>query len=194
MSDKTTAPAGDEEDNKPDELTLLKKRADTAGLKYHPSIGLDSLKTKLAEHLSEGTKKEPEPEAPGEETRSQKRKRVLDEAMKLVRLRITNLNPDKKELHGEIFTVGNRYIGNVKKFIPYGEVTEDGYHVPNVIYQQMKARKFLQIKTRKDPKNSGNMLVSTKWVPEFALEVLPQLTEEELKELARTQAASGGVS
>lgn len=199
MSDKTAATADNTQDDDlvPDELTLLKKRADMVGLSYHPSIGVASLKAKLEAHLA-GEKPEAAAEPTAEKvskaaTEAQLRKTLNDEARRLVRLRITNLNPAKKDLHGEIFTVANDYIGIVKKFIPYGEVTEDGYHVENVIYEQMKARKFLQIKTRKDPQRPGNMLISQKWVPEFALEVLPQLTKEELDELARVQAMKGGV-
>lgn len=37
----------------PDELTTLKARADQVGLSYHPSIGVESLRTKLAAHLSD---------------------------------------------------------------------------------------------------------------------------------------------
>ena len=90
--------------------------------------------------------------------------------------------------------MGNRHIGDVKRFVSYGEVTEEGTHVEHVIYKQLKMRKFLQVKTRKDPRHPGQMIIDQKWVPEFALEVLPQLAEEELKELARTQAASGSLN
>lgn len=198
MSTQNDTVGNDEDENLPDELTLLKKRADTLNISYHPSIGVDSLKKKIAAALSD----EPDTSAKEDETsaeeapvenRAQKRRRIGQEARKLIRLRITNLNPNKKDLHGEIFTVANEFVGIVKRFIPYGETTDEGYHVENILYKQMKARKFLQVKTRKDPKNPGNMLVDTKWVNEFALEVLDPLTKEELEELARVQAASGSL-
>lgn len=37
----------------PDELTTLKARADQVGLTYHPNIGVETLRTKLAAHLSD---------------------------------------------------------------------------------------------------------------------------------------------
>jgi hypothetical protein len=120
-----------------------------------------------------------------------KRAAMRKEQMRLVRLRITNLNPAKKDLPGEIFTFANSVLGAVRKFVPYGEATDNGYHVPYCIYQQLKEREFLQIKTSKDSR--GREKIDTKWVREFALEELPQLTEVELARLAAQQAAAKGM-
>lgn len=38
----------EQEDSKPDELTLLKNRANQLGIRYHPSIGIDALREKIA--------------------------------------------------------------------------------------------------------------------------------------------------
>lgn len=114
------------------------------------------------------------------------------EAMALLRCRITNLNPAKKDLHGEIFVVGNRYIGTVRKFVPYGEATDDGYHIPKVLYDELVSRQFQQINTKRDPRTGTNQ-VTTRWVREFAIEVLPPLTQEELNKLATAQAAAGSI-
>lgn len=177
----------------PDELALLKERATLLGISFSHRIGVDSLREKIANKLA-GTEEKEEEAAPVALNKAQEaanlRKELTADAMRLIRLRITNLNPSKKDLHGEIFTVANRYIGNVRKFIPYGEVTDNGYHVPNVIYKQMKTRKFLNVKTRRG--KNGNIIVDQQWAPEFALEVLPTLTKEELAKLAAAQAAAGG--
>jgi hypothetical protein len=102
------------------------------------------------------------------------------------------MDPKKKDLSGEIFTVANRVVGAVKKFIPYGAATDNGYHIPNIIFKQLQERQFLNIKTRKD--NRGRTIVETSMVREFALEVLPQLTPQELAKLAAAQAAAAGMS
>lgn len=120
------------------------------------------------------------------------RKELIAEQMRLVRVRIQNLNPNKAELPGEIFTVANDFIGNVTKYIPYGEVTDDGYHIPYCIYTQLRDRRFNSIKTGRD-KTTGTPKVSTSWVKEFALEILPPLTKEELRQLASAQAAAGSL-
>lgn len=172
-----------------DELDLLKQRADTLGVKYSPNIGLDALKTKVEAALN-GTKTSDEAGAAPVLSLAQLREQMQKEELKLIRVRIANLNPDKKDLHGEIFTVANKIIGTVRVFVPYGERTDDGWHVPNIIFKQLKARKFLQVKVL--TRAGGHTEVEQKWVPEFSLEVLEPLTEEELSQLANQQAAANG--
>ncbi|RUX60165.1 hypothetical protein [Mesorhizobium sp. M7A.F.Ca.CA.002.12.1.1] len=115
----------------------------------------------------------------------------MQEQMKLVRLRITNLDPKKKDLPGEILTVANRFIGTVRKYIPYGEVTDNGWHVPYCLYTMMKDREFLNIKVTKN--NKSQEVVETRWVREFSLEVLEPLTQVELARLAAAQAAGNNI-
>lgn len=206
----------------PDELTMLKERAKLMGIKFSNNITAETLRKKIADKLEGETENQnaddseeaeapaplvdPNPVADAENTKEAtsevqakpltkaeqkqlERQKLIKDSMKLVRLRIMNLNPNKKDLHGEIFTVANEVLGTVKKYIPYGEATENGYHVPYVLYEQLKERKFLNIQTSK---KAGQISVKTGWVPEFALEVLPPLTKEELARLAAAQAAAGG--
>ena len=192
------------EEPKPDELSMLKARATLMGITYSNNIGLDALKQKITEKISGETKtEEPEPEDEIEvvDERSAEalakpaltlRQRLMQDNMRLIRVRITNLDPKKKDLPGEIITVANRFIGTVRKFVPYGEVTEGGYHVPYVIFKMLKKRKFLNIRVRPNPKG-GQDIIESKYVPEFAIEELPQLTPVELERLARAQIAAGSV-
>lgn len=197
-------------DTPADELALLKQRADILGIGYSPRIGVDALKEKIERKLAEsqgndaGAAEEPAADAvrvaapktsaplTDGQRKARLRRRMREEEMKLIRLRIVCLNPNKNALQGEIFTVANKHLGIVKKFVPYGEASEEGYHVPNVIYKQLKERKFLEVKTRRD-KQTGRIKILQRWVLEFGLEVLPQLTEAELKQLAAAQAAAGGL-
>ena len=130
--------------------------------------------------------------APARPKKRTLRQYLLQEEMKLVRLRITNLDPKKKDLPGEIITVANDYIGSVKKFVPFGEVTEGGWHVPYCIYRELESRKFLNIRTIRD-RRTGQIHVETNWAREFALEILPTLTQEELTQLGTAQLAAGSV-
>jgi len=175
------------------QLNLLKQRADILGIGYSPRIGLDSLQRKIDAKLNADSemKKVAGATLTPQQRKSKVRKEMRETQLKLVRLRITNLNPGKKDLSGEIFTIANKYLGTIRKYIPYGEVTENGYHVPQIIYQQMKDRKFLNVKTKTNSRN-GQINVETRWVNEFALEVLPQLTEKELQKLANAQAMAAG--
>lgn len=117
------------------------------------------------------------------------RQKAIRDAMALIRCRITCLDPKKKDLPGEILCIGNRYIGTVKKFIPYGEVTDGGYHIPKVLYDELESRRFLHIQTSRDRQN-GQIKVKTSYAKEFSIEVLPMLTPEELAKLAAAQLAA----
>lgn len=184
----------------PDELTMLKERARLMGINFSNNIGLETLKAKIEEHKNKSSETASKKEGASEEVTSRANKKrkastlrdyLRREKMKLVRLRITNLDPKKKDLPGEILTVANEHLGTVRKFVPYGEATDNGYHVPQCLYEFMRDRKFIQIKTRKDRR--GNTIVEHQWVREYALEVLPQLTEAELAKLAAAQQAAGGI-
>lgn len=182
----------DETIQTPDELTVLKERADQMGLKYHPSISAEKLREKIAAHLADA----PVPdEAPAEqpavvqETEAQKRNRIKQEALKLVRIRVTCMNPAKKDWEGEIFTFGNNAVGSVKKYVPFN--ADEGWHVPNCIYQMMKDRMCQVFVT--DKSRNGVTIRKGKLIREFAIEVLPPLTQEELDELARRQAMAKSV-
>jgi len=116
------------------------------------------------------------------------RHRIHAEEMKLIRCQIYNNNPHKADLQGEIISVGNKYLGNVRKFIPFGEATEVGYHIPNILYKNLKRRKYQQVKAKKN--NDGTEEVVTRMVPEYTVVVLDPLTPAELKELALKQSAA----
>lgn len=173
-----------------DELSTLKARADLLGVSYHPSIGVEKLREKLAAAMEDT---EPKNEGTGigapVESEAQKRLRLMQEATKLVRIRVTCMNPAKKEWEGEIITVGNAGVGTYKKYIPFN--ADEGWHVPNIIYQALQERQcqvFVSTKTK-----NGVTIRQGKLIKEFAIEVLPPLTEEELKDLAQRQAMAKSV-
>lgn len=164
------------------ELEALKKRADLIGIKYSNNISVETLRNKINEVLETKELKNQE--------KNDKMKfidKLIKEKMKLVRLQITNLNPAKRDLPGEIFTVANPYIGTVKKFIPYGKAGES-YHVPYCIYEQLRDKVYLQINT-----NSKHQFSGDRWVPEFNLKILPPLTKKELDELKAAQLAGNSI-
>lgn len=184
-----------------DELSILKQRATLMGLKFSNNIGLEALRKKVSDaqegiteelEVAQVNPLETETAAPKEETRTEMARRIRLEQTKLVRIRIQNLDPKKKELPGEIITVANDYMGTVRKFVPYGEQTDNGYHVPYCIYQFLKERKFLNIRVTKG--KNGRPNIQQGWVREFSIEVLPPLTQEELTNLAQAQIAAGSLN
>ena len=172
----------------PDELTTLKARADLLGVKYHPSVGVDKLREKIAAKLADEEPAEEQPKVK-EESAHQLRVRKKREAEELVRIRVTCMNPLKKEWEGEIFTVSNAAVGTFKKYVPFN--AEEGWHVPRIIYNQLVARQCQVFQTVTDSR--GNKVRKGKLIREFAVEVLPPLTEAELKDLAQRQALSKAI-
>ena len=188
-----------------DELTLLKERAKQMGIPFSNNISLETLRKRITDKM-EG-KEEPEvnpltgdveiaaiTSAPKKLDATQNalalRQLMQREQMKLVRVRITNMDPKKKDLPGEIWTVSNEYLGNVRKMIPYGEQTDDGFHIPYCLFRLLQSKRFLHIRTVKD-RVTGVERQEKQWVKEFSLDVLPDLTKEELARLAAAQAAAG---
>lgn len=173
-----------------DELTLLKQRADKLGITYSNNIGVEKLKERINKHLGDSVEPDDSEEEVAEKAKT--REDYYREATKLVRLRITNMNPLKKDLPGEFFTVANGVVGTIKKYVPYsGDAAEVGYHVPNVIYKMMKRRTFTVSVQQRDDKGRPYMVQRER--KEFALEVLPPLTQKELDRLAQDQRAGGRV-
>lgn len=178
-----------------DELTALKARADMLGVSYHPSIGLEKLRNKVNAAVTGTGDKDEEEDKPKaavvkeEETASQKRARLYAQAAELVRIRVTCMNPNKREWEGEIFTAGNSAVGTLKKYVPFN--ADEGWHVPRIIYNQIVDRQC-QVFVTERTKN-GVPIVRGKLIKEFAVEVLPPLTKDELTELARRQAMARSV-
>lgn len=198
MNDTVSPAAPEEEEVTPQvtELDLLKERARVLGVEFGGNIGVETLKERIKEKLdgkkneeatsTEEASKEAVPMTKAEQEMAL-REKLTKEKMALVRCRIYNLNPSKRDIHGEIITVRNRYLGTVRKFIPFGEATDNGYHIPKLIFDDLKARKFQQISTNK---KGGQIDVKTRMVPEYSIEVLPPLSKEQLEELALKQAAA----
>lgn len=179
-----------------DELTLLKERAALMGINHSPNIGLEALKKKVA--AVDNDEPEDQEEAPvkakKEETVQQEIARIraqqMRDEMKLIRVRIANMNPAKAELKGEIVTVANKFVGTVRKFVPFGEAGE-AYHLPKILVDELRSREFNLVRTRTDRTN-GQTIIEQKLVREYSIEELAPLTADELKELARMQAAAAG--
>ena len=166
----------------PDELTSLKARADLMGISYHPSIGLEKLREKVNAALAVE-----KPAGVAAEDEAAHRRRMIEEATKLVRVRVNCMNPAKKEWSGEIITVGNSVVGTHKKYIPFN--AEDGWHIPHIMYEALLGRECQVFVTVTDSR--GNKSRKGRIIKEFAVEVLPPLSQEELAELARRQAMAG---
>lgn len=192
-----------------DELTALKERANSMGIQYHVNIGLEKLREKVNAALNDeeeptDVKQVPAPNVPAglkvgatpEEiiagylaaqdsnmTPGQKRNQAIKDANRLVRVRVTCMNPNKRDWEGEILTVSNAVVGTFKKFVPFNSV--EGWHVPFIILQALKERQCQIFVNGTD--GNGRKIKRAQLIAEFGIEILPALNETELKELGQRQ-------
>lgn len=192
----------------------LIQRAKTLGISFSPNIGEDTLAQRIKEHMEKNANPIEELRAEDRPVRKlrrsmndmlamtqdeiaalpkQEREQVIRETQRhkhtrLLRCQVYCNNPHKADLHGDIFATGNRYIGTVKKYVPFGEATENGYHIPEILVKMMKGKKYQNVRSVKNP--DGTTRVVRTLAPEFTINILPPLTKDELEELALKQAAA----
>lgn len=195
------------------EKDMLRQRLKDMGVTYSNNAGVDALRTKLRDALegkdstdNAGDEDEvppaplpgitPDPEsAPLPETpkrplsKAEQRNQIRLEQTRLIRCRITNMDPKKRDWPGQFLTVANEYIGSITRYIPFGEVTDNGWHIEYALYTMMKDMQFLDIKTKKV--KGQNTQETKRMSREYAIEILPDLTPAELKKLANAQLAAG---
>ena len=110
-------------------------------------------------------------------------------AMKLIRIIVTPNDPLMSSYPGLIFTVGVSGINDgkmVKKYVPFNN--EDGWHVPNIILQQIEHAEMQKFKTVTMP--NGEKQLEPYITKKFNVRILDPLTSEEMDKLATAQAAN----
>jgi len=121
-------------------------------------------------------------EAAGGAQDAAQREKARLAAQKLVRVRISCMNPAKRDLKGEIITVANSVV-TMSKYVAYGEKTRDGWHVPDAILQTLRQAQYMGLAQGEDSRAMPEM----QWMPEYAIEVLPPLTQAEIDQIALAQ-------
>jgi len=201
------------------ELDALRHQANSLGLKYHHRAGAATIKKLIDAHLA----KSPEPvesveaeddntvlefpSVPGrtpeqearlakkvipltrEEYHQRHQKEEKKKVAQLMRVRIQNMNPTKKDWPGEIISVGSAKLGTFKKYIPFNG---EPYHIPKIIYDVLKEKKCSVFYNHIDDR--GRKVRKSRLIDEYAIEILPALTKEELKDLSRKQQMAAGHS
>lgn len=125
-----------------------------------------------------------------------RRRVVRAQQLYLVRCRVRNMDPADSHLEGAFFTAYNKYTGKVTKFVPFGEANEAGWHVPKIILDHLEERTYnmrKEVRTRGQASIFGIKTYKTVKMKKFAIEYLEPLTQEELDQLAKQQAASHAI-
>jgi len=93
----------------------------------------------------------------------------------LKRCIVTPLEPSKQELQAEFFSVGSGQTGFIKRAVVFKEERL----IPISIIRHIKSKRMSATKSRNTPKGIVHDTIS---VPAYNVEILPDLTESELKE------------
>lgn len=171
-------------------LQALRDEATSLGLTYSNAAKEDRLREMIAAARAAG----PEPvEPPVAKPRTvvDAKARARAEATKLVRVKVICRNPEKANWNGEVFSAGNRVVGYQKKFVPFGS-HHPGWHIPYILYLFIKEKMYLHTTEIKD-RRTGKSRPESKFVPEFEVMLLPDLTAQELDDLRAAQAANHSI-
>lgn len=161
------------------------------GVEVHHKTGESKLRA-ILKQLHEGTFdkeagiKEVPKEAPKVELTKEQR------AMRLIRIVVVPNDPLLASYTGLIFSVGSSKVNKgrmIKKYVPFNN--EEGWHVPHIIYEQIKNAEMQKFKSTKLP--NGEKVLTPYLTKKFNVQVLDPLSEEELAKLAASQKARGGL-
>ena len=115
-----------------------------------------------------------------------------ERALALKRIIVVPNDTNLSEYHGMIFTVGSSAVKKgkmVKKYVPFNN--EQGWHVPNMIVENIQAAEVQ--KFRKETMPNGEKIMKPYMTKKFNVTILPDLTKQEMDELAAAQKARGGL-
>ncbi|AKF13980.1 hypothetical protein PP757_gp16 [Pseudomonas phage vB_PaeP_TUMS_P121] len=195
------------------ELEVLQEKATALGIAFRSNTGVEKLREKInavlndeavgdeeEDEATEATSSIPKPsaeagaaalkaaEAPRPKTEGELRRDRRMAAHRLIRCRITCHNPNKNDWDAEYFSIGNDEIGTIRRLVPF----EVDWHVPEALLNFIKSKQYQHFYTVTEQTPMGPQKVRrSKSVREFSVELLPQLSEDELESLRKQQAVNG---
>lgn len=178
------------------EFDELKVEAEALGLKVPGNISQAKLQAKVDEVKARDPKETEYRQTEDEDdklvtTKSGKKVTPEEKAMlvggKLKRVRITCHDPQFKSLPGVVRAAGSALYFK-KRYIPFNRIT----HIEQVLYDFMKGTNY-QWFEEKVNRATGRKYKLSRVSPAFVIEDLPDLTPEEVKELAKDQQARGAL-
>lgn len=196
------------ESGTPNERDLLLNRASQMGLEFPKNIPTAKLKDLINGTVSdEPATKIKKPKSPIKEggskalkdekgavvgkasvlNRAQIKQMRRKEASTLVRCNITCMNQAKSSWQGEIFTVSNSLVGEIKRMVPFAVDT----HVEEMLLNMIRERNVQIFESTRD--NKGNTTKKARNIKEFSVQVLPPLTDKQLNDLSISQARANAV-
>lgn len=156
----------------PTEIELLKTQADILGLEYKGNISAKALRKQIMDTLNAAD----DSEGMSDNDRATAEK----DSIKLIRCIVMPNAAHMRDYQGQLFSVGNSLINAVSKYVLFNVE----YHVPKIILDHIQQQEMQFFVTRKV---NGREIRESKMTRAYSVTILDPLTDEELKELARSQ-------
>jgi hypothetical protein len=167
----------------------LLARAAMMGISVHPNAKNETIAVKIAAKLAD----KPDPEAGANEDDKStltlapiepalsKLEKELHPSKRLKRVLITCNDPQKADQSGDIISVSNGVVGNIRFYFHFNKP----WHVPEIVLETLREQKLFLHSSRKD----GQEIV-TREVPRYNIQELPALDEKGRERIAAKQAAA----
>ena len=166
------------------DLEAVRAKATELGVKWHPAQKAETIQHKIDEHLAaQETMEAVNNPPPKEETPEEAEARHLKEAVALIPVTVTSMDPADAETTGALISVGNRKLGQITKAIPFGYK----WYMPKILVQHMEAQMFCRSSMVPTGVPGTPERLNTQWLKKYAIQYHPMPTPEELKELAKLQ-------
>ena len=166
------------------DLEQIRAKAKELGVAYHPAQKAETIQQNIDKFLSEKETVDAAAPKPKEETPEQVDARLLKEAMALIPITITSMDPADTETTGALISVGNRKLGQITKAIPFGYK----WYMPKILVQHMETQMFCRSSMVPTGVPGTPERLNTQWIKKYAIQYHPMPTPEELAELAKAQA------
>ena len=186
MTDDTTKPATTEaavtpSGDDPGYRAELLDRARLMGLTIHPSAKNDTIATKIAAKLAEKPGDAPDEVTINPATVLPEKGKEIHPSKRLHRVIITCNDPQKADQSGDIISVSNGEVGNLRFYFHFNKP----WHVPEIVLETLKESKLFLHSSRRDGRD-----IVTREVPRYNIQYLPALDDKQRERIAAKQAAA----
>jgi hypothetical protein len=165
------------------DLEAIRAKAKELGVAYHPAQKAETIQFNIDQFLEANAPTIIQPPVK-DETPAERAKRKRDDALGLIPVTITSMDPQDAQLTAVVVSVGNRKMGQITKAIPFGMK----WYMPRILVDHIEAQMFCRSAMLPVPGVTGGERLNTQWIKKYAVQRHNQPTPKELAELAKAQA------
>lgn len=172
------------------DLETVRAKAKELGVPVHPAQKAETIQANIDQFLADSAvagAQTSEPSAPTPavpETELQALERMRKEALALIPVTVTSMDPADANLTAVVVSVGNRFLGQITKAIPFGYK----WYMPKILLDHMEEQTFIRSSMVPVPGIPGSERLNRQSIKKYGIQYHPMPTPAELAELAKLQA------